>query len=74
MPAARALYRLRKQTVERSLADLKEQRSWRRFSGRGLKRARIQWGLTVVAHHLLTVGRALTATATELNELEKRFT
>jgi transposase len=73
-PAARALYRLRKQTVERSLADLKEQRSWRRFSGRGLKRARIQWGLTVVAHHLLTVGRALTATTTELNELEKRFT
>jgi transposase len=50
---AQALYRLRKQTVERGFADLKEHRGLRRLSGRGLARARVAVGLVVLAHNLL---------------------
>jgi transposase len=71
-PAARALYRLRKQTVERGLADIKEHRGLRRFSGRGLKRTRIQLGLTVVAHNLPTLEQARTTKA-EPAESEERI-
>lgn len=71
-PAARSIYRLRKQTVERGLADFKEHRCLRRFSGRGLKRARIQMGLTVTAHNLLTLERVLTSDEAEYKELEKK--
>jgi transposase len=51
---AQALYRLRKQTVERGFADVKEHRGLRRLSGRGLARARVAVGLVVLAHNLLT--------------------
>ena len=52
---AKALYRLRRQTVELVNADWKEHRRLRRFSGRGLARARCQVGLVVLAHNLLTL-------------------
>ena len=52
---AQALYRLRKQTVERGFADVKEHRALRRLSGRGLTRARIAVGLVVLVHNLRTV-------------------
>jgi transposase len=52
---AKALYQLRKQTVELVNADWKAHRKLRRFSGRGLKRARCQVGLLVLAHNLLTL-------------------
>lgn len=51
---AQALYKLRKQTVERGFADVKEHRALRRLSGRGLVRARIAVGLVVLVHNLLT--------------------
>lgn len=54
-PAARALYKLRSQTVELVNADWKEHRQLRRFSGRGLLRARLQVGVLVVAHNLLVL-------------------
>jgi hypothetical protein len=54
-PEAQALYRLRKQTVELVNADLKQHRKVRRFSGRGLARARCEVGLVVLAHNLLTL-------------------
>jgi transposase len=53
--AAKALYRLRCQTVELVNADWKEHRRLRRFHGRGLARARGQIGLMVLAHNLLTL-------------------
>ena len=56
---AKALYKLRKQTVELSFADLKAHRALRRFSGKGLSRARTEVGLLVLAHNGLTVVRAL---------------
>ncbi len=56
---AKAIYRLRKQTVELGYADLKENRGMRRFSGRGLTRARIEAGLNELARNLLLVEREL---------------
>jgi len=52
---AQALYKLRRQTVELVNADWKEHRKLRRFSGRGLERARCQVGLIVLVHNLLTL-------------------
>jgi hypothetical protein len=52
---AKQLYRLRRQTVELVNADWKQHRRLRRFSGRGLERARCQVGLIVLAHNLLTL-------------------
>jgi transposase len=52
---AKALYRLRSQTVELVKADWKEHRRLRHFSGRGLSRARTQVGLIVLAHNLVTL-------------------
>lgn len=51
---AKALYRLRRQTVELVYADMKEHRCLRRFSGRGLQRAETEVGLLMLAHNLLT--------------------
>jgi hypothetical protein len=50
--AAKTLYRLRRQTVELAFADAKEHRKLRRFSGRGLRRARTQVALLVLTHNL----------------------
>jgi hypothetical protein len=56
---AKSLYRLRSQTVELGFADFKQHRSMRQFSGRGRHRAQRQVGLTVLAHNLLVVHRAM---------------
>jgi hypothetical protein len=57
-PEAKSLYRLRRQTVELGYADIKQHRCMRQFSGRGLRRAQRQVGLTVLVHNLLVVHRA----------------
>lgn len=54
-PESQTLYRLRKQTVELVNADMKQHRKLRRFSGRGLRRARCEVGLMVLTHNLLTL-------------------
>jgi hypothetical protein len=54
-PEAKAIYRQRGQTVELRFADTKAHRDLRRFSGRGLKQARIEVGLCVLVHNLLVV-------------------
>ncbi len=56
---AKALYRLRSQTVELAFADAKQHRRLRRFSGRGRTRLRTQLGLCVLARNGLAVIRAL---------------
>jgi transposase len=56
---AKSLYRLRSQSVELGFADFKQHRSMRQFSGRGLRRAQRQVGLTVLVHNLLVVHRAM---------------
>jgi hypothetical protein len=52
---AKALDRRRRQTVELVNADWKAPRGLRRFSGRGLVRARCQVGVLVLAHDRLTL-------------------
>jgi transposase len=57
-PEGRAIYRLRKQTVERQFADVKRHRGLRQFASFGLERARIQVGLVVLAHNGLELLKA----------------
>jgi hypothetical protein len=64
-PEARAIYRQRGQTVELRFADAKAHRGLRRFSGRGLKRVRIEVGLWVLSHNLLVVQAARQRKAAE---------
>jgi hypothetical protein len=52
---AKAVDRLRKQTVELGHADLKRNRPLRGSSGRGLARTRIEAGLNELARNLLIV-------------------
>jgi len=67
---AKALYRLRKQTVELGYADLKGNRHLREFSGRGLARVRTETGLNELAHNLVIVERALRNRESQLALLE----
>jgi transposase len=62
---AKAIYKQRGQTIELRYADAKEHRGLRRFSGRGLKRVRIEVGLYVLAHNLLVVQTARQRKAAE---------
>lgn len=52
-PEAKALYRLRRQTVELRYADVKQHRHLRQFSHYGARRARSQIGAIVLAYNLL---------------------
>jgi hypothetical protein len=56
---AKAVYRLRGQTIEIVFADVKEHRGLRRFSGHGLARVRTEFALEVLLHNLLVVHRFL---------------
>jgi transposase len=56
---AKAVYRLRGQTIEIVFADVKEHRGLRRFSGHGLARVRAEFALEVLLHNLLVVHRSL---------------
>lgn len=58
-PEAKLLYSLRGQTVERIYGDFKEHRGARRFRGRGIGRARVQYGLTVLGHNIRIALRLL---------------
>lgn len=61
-PEAKALYKLRGQTVETSFGDSKQHRNFRRVNGRGLWRAKLQAGVTVLAHNLKQFVRSIVAT------------
>ena len=50
-------YRVRGQTVERGFADAKGNRGFDRYHGRGLRRARAETGLLVLAQNLLILDR-----------------
>jgi transposase len=54
---AKALYRQRAQTLELAFAEMKEHRSLRRLTGRGLRLAEAQVGAFVLGHNLLTLLR-----------------
>jgi hypothetical protein len=54
---AKAVYRLRGQTIEIVFADFKEHRVLCRFSDRGLAHARMELALKVLVHNLLVLHR-----------------
>jgi transposase len=56
-PVGRALYRLRKSTVEPVIGRIKEQRRFRRFSFRGLTQVSAEWKLVCLTHNLLKLHR-----------------
>ena len=58
-PEAKERYRLRRQTVEPSFADAKQHRNYRRVHGRGLAKAKSQTALTVLAHNLHELAKAI---------------
>jgi hypothetical protein len=58
-PEAQALYKRRGQTVEPSFGDAKQHRGFRRVAGRGLDKAKVQTGLTVLAHNVWELVRGL---------------
>jgi transposase len=70
-PEAKALYRQRCQTVERSYADQKEHRGLRKFSGRGQERAAVQAGLSILVHDLRTLDKLRSARNEALANVEK---
>jgi hypothetical protein len=56
---AKQLYKQRCCTVERSFADAKQHRSFRRVTGRGLRRIRAELAITVLTHNLITFERLM---------------
>ena len=56
----RSRYRLRKQTVEPVIGQIKEARGFRRFLLRGLSKVWQEWSLLCTAHNLLKLGAATT--------------
>jgi DDE family transposase len=56
-PMGKALYLLRKATVEPVFGPIKEARSLRRFRFRGLRRVTCEWKLICATHNLLKLFR-----------------
>jgi hypothetical protein len=52
-PEGKALYRLRKQTVEPVIGQIKAARQFRQFLCRGLAAVQAEWSLICTAHNLL---------------------
>ena len=57
-PEGRAVYKLRKAVVEPVFGQIKEQRGFRRFLLRGLKRVEGEWHLICATHNLLKLYRS----------------
>ena len=55
----KAIYGLRKQTVERSFGDIKENKKFRGFLLRGLEKVKIEFNLTCLAHNLVMINNLL---------------
>ena len=51
-PEGKALYKLRKQTVEPVFGGIKEVIGFRRFSMRGKKKAGLEWSLVCLSYNL----------------------
>jgi transposase len=60
-PEAKAISKKRGQVIERCFADAKEHRSLKRHTGRGLPRAKIDTGLTVLLNNLVLIQKAQAA-------------
>jgi hypothetical protein len=57
-PEGRAVYKMRKAVAEPVFGQIKEQRGFRRFLLRGLKRVDAEWHLICATHNLLKLYRS----------------
>jgi hypothetical protein len=57
----RARYRLRKQTVEPVIGQIKQARGFRQFLWRGFVKVKAEWALICTAHNLTKLVAARTA-------------
>jgi len=57
-PEGKALYKLRKQTVEPVFGQIKAARGLRQFLCRGLEAVQTEWSLACTAHNLLKLAQA----------------
>ena len=55
----KALHKLRKQTVEPVIGQIKGARGFRQFLCRGLQAVQAEWALVCTAHNLLKLHKAL---------------
>jgi transposase len=62
-PEGKAIYKLRKQTVEPVFGQIKAARRFRQFLCRGLAAVRTEWSLVCTAHNLLKLAQASFPTA-----------
>src|ERR1035437_8133493 len=60
-PEGKAIYKLRKQTVEPVFGQIKSARSFRQFLRRGLPAVEAEWSLLCTVHNLLKLQKALAA-------------
>lgn len=58
-PEGRAAYARRKVIAEPPFGQIQEARRFRRFSMRGLSKARLEWAIVCLAHNALELLRAL---------------
>lgn len=58
-PEGKAIYKLRKQTVEPVFGQIKEARGFRRFLRRGLAAVESEWTMACTVHNLLKLHQAL---------------
>jgi hypothetical protein len=66
-PEAKALKKQRGQVIERGFGDSKQHRNLRRFHGRGLGRAKVEFGLVVLAQNILMLHRLRQKAVTPLH-------
>lgn len=64
-----AVYNLRKQTVERSIGDIKQNKSFRSFILRGLKKVKNEFNLVCIAHNLVLINNKLNRKIGIMNQL-----
>jgi len=57
-PEGKARYKLRKQTVEPVIGQIKGARGFRQFLCRGLAAVQAEWSLVCTAHNLLKLHKA----------------
>lgn len=55
----KAIYDLRKQTVERSIGDIKQNKKFRSFLLRGVKKVKVEFNLACIAHNLVIINNKL---------------
>lgn len=66
-PEGRAKYKLRKQTVERSFADIKYHKKLTNFLLKGIKKVKTEWDLACIGHNLVMINNLLKRNNLSLN-------